>query len=300
MDNYDSPADSLNPILRTRLEDLSGHRITGATPVGGGYTPALRLRLVLDDGSTRFAKIGTSQRIARWLRTEYRIYSEIAAPFLARCLGWEDDPDAPILLLEDLSALHWPPPWRDGDAEAVMQTLARVAMVEPPPDLPRLEAFTDVFDGWERIAADPEPFLSLDLADAAWLERVLPRLLEIDPTGNLTGGSLLHLDVRSDNLCLDGRRVVLVDWNHAAVGNPDFDIAFWLPSLEMEGGPAPDVLLPRAGELAAIVCGYFASRAGLPEIPGVPGVRELQRVQLASALPWMVRALDLPAPDRVN
>lgn len=291
-----SGVSSLDAQLRARLERLIGNRITSAPPVGGGYTPALRLRLELDDGSTRFAKIGTSARIAGWLRNEYRIYSEVDGPFLARCLGWEDDPVAPVLLLEDLSAAHWPPPWREGDALAVTRTLERVAAIEPPPDLPRLEGYDEVFDGWERIAADPEPFLSLGLTDAAWLDRVLPRLLAIDPIANLAGSSLLHLDVRSDNLCFDGERVVLVDWNHAAVGNPDFDVAFWLPSLEMEGGPAPDTLLPDAGELAAIVCGYFASRAGLPEIPGAPGVRALQRVQIDSALPWMVRALDLPAP----
>ena len=33
---------------------------------------------------------------------------------------------------------------------------------------------------------------------------------------------------------------MLVDWNWAGLGNPLVDLAFWLPSLFMEGGPAAD------------------------------------------------------------
>jgi len=41
--------------------------------------------------------------------------------------------------------------------------------------------------------------------------------------------------VRSDNLCLRDGHAVLLDWNHARIGNAAFDIAFWLPSLVLEG-----------------------------------------------------------------
>jgi hypothetical protein len=48
--------------------------------------------------------------------------------------------------------------------------------------------------------------------------------------------------------------------------------------------------------MAALVSGFFAARAGLPVIPQAPRVREVQRVQLAAALPWAARVLDLPPP----
>ena len=71
-------------------------------------------------------------------------------------------------------------------------------------------------------------------------------------------------------------------------------LGLWLPSLAYEGGPEPEQILPDAPEVAAWVSGFFAARAGLPQIPDAPRVRWVQRRQLATALPWAVRALGLP------
>ena len=51
------------------------------------------------------------------------------------------------------------------------------------------------------------------------------------------------------------------------MAHSDFDIAFWLPSLPAEGGPAPEEILPAAGPLAAGISGFFAERGGKPPIP---------------------------------
>ena len=56
-------------------------------------------------------------------------------------------------------------------------------------------------------------------------------------------------------------------------------------------------ILPGAGPLAAVISGYFAQRAGLPKIPTAPRVRQVQRKQLGTALPWAARALGLPPLD---
>jgi hypothetical protein len=45
------------------------------------------------------------------------------------------------------------------------------------------------------------------------------------------------------------------------------------------------------------VSGFFAARAGLPDIPQAPFVRRLQREQLSTALPWVQRVLNLPPLD---
>ena len=36
---------------------------------------------------------------------------------------------------------------------------------------------------------------------------------------------------------------VFVDWPHAAVGTPVFDLVAWAPSVVLEGGPQPEELL---------------------------------------------------------
>jgi aminoglycoside phosphotransferase (APT) family kinase protein len=84
---------------------------------------------------------------------------------------------------------------------------------------------------------------------------------------------------------------VLLDWNHARLGNPAFDVAFWLPSLVLEGGPGPEEF--GVDELAVFVAGFFAARAGLPAPEGAPRVRGFQRAQLEVALPWACAVLGL-------
>ena len=121
----------------------------------------------------------------------------------------------------------------------------------------------------------------------------MPSLREASESAPIAGDGLLHLDVRSDNLCIAERGAVLVDWNHASIGNPDLDVAAWLPSLRLEGGPEPDTVLPGAGGFAALLAGFFGSRAGLPAPPTAPQVRAFQLAQLRVALPWAVRELGL-------
>ena len=133
---------------------------------------------------------------------------------------------------------------------------------------------------------------------AGWLERALPALLEVAGPSVFKGDQLCHFDVRSDNLCFrDDGSAVLVDWNLAEIGNPRLDVAFWLSSLALEGGPSPEAILPDAPAEAAVVAGFFASRCGLPDIPDAPRVRDVQKRQLIAALPWVCHALDLPVPE---
>ena len=110
------------------------------------------------------------------------------------------------------------------------------------------------------------------------------------------GEEVVHLDVRSDNLCRAARGIVLIDWNWACIGNGAVDTGFWLPSLQAEGGPLPDAILPNRPDIAACISGFFAARAGGPPILEAPHVRVVQLQQLNPALLWAVRELELPPP----
>jgi aminoglycoside phosphotransferase (APT) family kinase protein len=120
--------------------------------------------------------------------------------------------------------------------------------------------------------------------------------VQAEADAELDGDELLHFDVRSDNLCFRDGVAVLVDWNLACVGDGRFDVAFWLPSLRLEGGPEPWEVLLSEGPLAAAVAGFFAARAGRPPAPGAPMVREFQLRQLEVALPWAARELGQAPP----
>jgi hypothetical protein len=275
---------------------LLGSRPVARRRVEGGYTPAERWVVELDDGRSVFVKAAVNDLTAGWLRDEWRMYAALQMPFMPTPLGWQDG-DRPVLILEDLSAAAWPPPWTDKRVASVLHTLREVAATPPPSWLPDGRSSGFLERGWHDVEADPAPLLSTRIVSSAWLQAALPALLVAADACQLEGDQLLHLDVRSDNICFraDGS-AVLIDWNLAVVGNARLDVAFWVPTLVAEGGPVPEAILPNAGPESAFVSGFFAARAGGPPIPGAPAIRPLQLEQLRHALPWACRALGLPPP----
>ena len=284
------PPDSL--VARVDRQ-VAPQRPVAWTRAERGYTPAERWVVQLSDGSSVFVKGAVDEPTAAWLRTEHRFFSTIEAGYLPELRGWEGDGGNPVLLLEDLSPAYWPPPWRAGDVELVLDTLAKVRATAPPDWVSAEDR--EGLRGWPVVAEDPRPLLSLGLCSESWLKDALPHLVAAEGEAKVDGESLVYSDVRSDNLCFSGERIVLVDWNLVARANPLLDVAAWLPSLHSEGGPLPEDILPDEPELAALISGFFACRAGLPNIETAPRVRGVQLEQLRSALPWAVRSLGLPA-----
>lgn len=283
--------------LASRIERLVGARVESYRRAEGGYTPALRLLCRTTAGGSFFVKAGTTPLTCEFLRREIRVYERVTGDFMPRLLASEDDESQPVLVIEDLSDRHWPPPW---DERQIELTLAQIDAMHNTPA--PLETFAETFaetygslgQNWRAVAEEPAPFLSLGLADARWLEAALPALVELEESCPTAGESLSHWDLRSDNICLTRERAVFVDWNLACLSNPRLDLGFWLPSLAYESGVAPEKILPDAPEVSAWVSGFFAARAGLPDIPDAPRVRHVQRRQLETALPWAARALGLP------
>jgi thiamine kinase-like enzyme len=285
---------SPSPEIQDRVSRLIGRPASGWRPVEGGYTPARRY-VVEGGGERMFVKVASTPLTAAMLRREGRSYAQVSGMFIPHLIAWEDHEQEPILIIEDLSEAVWPPPWNEGRVDVVLEAIA--AMHATPADLPLLDAARAAGEpGWPAVAAQPGPFLSLGLASREWLQRSLPALVEAEQACELTGQALTHLDLRSDNICFTPASAVFIDWAEACLSNPEVDLGFWLPSLAYEGGPRPDEILPAAPQVAALVSGFFAARAGLPDIPDAPFVRRVQREQLSTALPWAARALGLEAP----
>lgn len=282
-------------------------RALGASPVswrpvpGHGAQSTRRFVVELDVGRSAFVKIAAFDYVAGWFRDEHAAYVALeGSPFLPRLLGWDDDGEAPLLAIEDLSDARWPPPWDRASADEVLAALDRLHAAAPRSELPTAAERQFGLDSWPAVAADPAPFLATGICSREWLTEHLPALATASAAARIDGEHVLHFDVRSDNLCFADGRVLFVDWNHACLGNPVLDTASWLPSLEVEGGPPPEDVLapdtPGLAEIAALLAGYFCARAGLPEIPQAPHVRRLQREQAGTALPWAARMLGFPPP----
>jgi hypothetical protein len=173
-----------------RIERLLGAKVEAYTPVAGGYTPAMRL-LCHTATASFFAKIGATPLTSQFLRREIHIYKSVSGTFMPQLVAWEDHASAPILVIEDLSAAQWLPPW---DARRVELVLAQIHAMHHTQV--SLTADAQVPGGrhadWPAVAADPAPFLSLGLADVQWLERALSLLIRSEAQCSPDGESLTH------------------------------------------------------------------------------------------------------------
>jgi len=279
--------------LDDRIEGITGARPVRYEPRGGGYSTADRFTVTLADGERVFVKSAEMENLAAWIRREAEVYAALQGhTFMPALVGFDDDGARPLLVTEDLSDAEWAPRWDDARVHAVVDATAELARAAPPPNTHDVrESHADLWGRWQSVERDPAPFLSLGLRDERWLADALPQILDAVERAPIAGDDVCHLDLRSDNMCFRGDRLVLVDWNWTSLANTQADLAAWLPSLRTEGGPPPWEVLPGAGEIAAWIAGVWAAVAGTPPPPTAPNVRALQKAQLAVALDWLDREL---------
>ncbi len=111
------------------------------------------------------------------------------------------------------------------------------------------------------------------------------------------GDTFVHGDVRSDNICLTNRSVKFVDWSHARRGAKATDLALFLPTAHLEGGPRPASVMAGGGPWAAQQSAELALRA----IGDTRAPAWLRRVLLRLVrinIDWAIEDLGLAARDR--
>jgi thiamine kinase-like enzyme len=279
-------------MLEQRLAALVGAQPLEWMPRAGGYSTAERYTVTLDNGRCVFVKTAEAEHMAAWLRREHEVYASLQGSFIPELIGFDDDGRQPLLVIEDLSHADWGQRWRAERMALVRAALDELHACEAPPNTrPMRETYATWFGRWRTVAADPEPFLSLGLRSRAWLDERLAAISEAADAVPVDGEAIVHLDVRSDNLCTLEDRAVLVDWNWVSFAAPELDLACWACSLALEGGAQPWELLPDSPGFAAFIAGIFAATAGLPPPETAPTVREFQARQLAVALDWLDREL---------
>jgi hypothetical protein len=101
---------------------------------GGNGRVNTHWRVELDDGRSAFVKQALTAEAAKWLRAERHVYENVHGSFLPAYFGAEDT----LLVIEDLSAAEWPPPWTHGRIDLVLESV--LSPSRSPASSPRVQA----------------------------------------------------------------------------------------------------------------------------------------------------------------
>jgi aminoglycoside phosphotransferase len=288
-----APPEAVRRLVEGVLGRVDGWVVAGdAGSTGGG-------RWLVRAGERRaFVKGAADSAQLEALRNECAVLLSLASPHLPRVYGAHvDGPDLGVLVLEDLSAATWPPPWPDDLAELVAQIRTLHAQRVPE----RLKPYgTPTLRRWAAVERAAAEVVALGLVGEEWLTRHRPALLAAEEEIRLEGTDLVHGDLGARNLCsVPGRGAVLVDWVEAGAGNGAWDLVVLGIDVRHTTAGQRRLDLPDAAGWVAFQAGSYLLEAASPPPEWVPdgvALRAVQRELAAVALAWACEELDLPAP----
>jgi len=286
----------LPPMTRRVVEERFGTPVVDARSAGSGYTPGLASVLTGADGRKIFLKAASkkAQRpfaaaYAEEIRKLRSLPSQLPVPRLL--WSYEDDLWV-VLALEHVDGRNPARPWRPDELEASLDTLERIAQVLTPSPLD-LSTFAHDFDdflaGWDHVRRTAPQWPHLD--EAAGLAARLEQAT--------AGNTLVHTDVRDDNLLLSDGKAYLCDWNWPVVGAAWIDTVTLLITAFGDGVDADAVLARRpltrnvdpehVDTLLALFCGYFLQRRDEPAPTSSPYLRVHQDWCAEVTWAWLAR-----------
>jgi aminoglycoside phosphotransferase (APT) family kinase protein len=293
--------DDIPRQVRDALESRLGARVAQATTQPAGFSPGLAARLRLDDGRRVFVKAAhesANPDTPQIHRNEARIVAALpeTAP-VPRFLWSYDEGGWIALCFEDVDGRHPHEPWTEADLSLVVAALRKMAEALTPapidPGVTAADGFRGIINGWQKARQRQEKRLD------PWALRNLARLAELEawaPEAS-AGETLLHFDIRADNILIEGERVYVVDWPWARVGAAWIDWVGMAPSVAMQGGPDPESFLQRFDirsvrreAIDAVLCtiaGFFVDHSLQPSPQGIPTVRAFQAAQGRIAVDWL-------------
>lgn len=287
--------------VRAGIERRCGATVRTARSAGSGFTAGFASTLVLDDGSSVFVKAATRtgdpfadhaiegyRAEVPWLRA---LPPEVPAPRLrwaAQVSDWY------ALCLDAVPGRAPHRPWDRAELERALdaQEQAAGALTPAPDEPPSRRLVDDLADEplcWSRLS--DEPLLRQHAAQAAELA--------VDGVTATGGDTLLHADLRDDNVILDGDDVWICDWNWPVRGAAWFDTVTLLVSAAGDGLDTDAILARRSLTRAvaptsvdgvlALLAGFWLDRSRHDRPASSPWIRRHQRWHGLTTWDWLCR-----------
>jgi hypothetical protein len=287
--------------VRDAIETALGWPVESAASQAGGFSPGVAARLRGPDGARAFVKaVGAAQnpQSPEIHRQEAVIAAALPPSVPAPRLRWSyDDGDWVALVFDEVDGRLPTLPWQADELARVldaMHTLATSLTPSPVPAAPARTALARLFDAWRDIDD-----VAVATMPVEWQSRVDALVaLEAGWREAVEGDTLVHCDIRADNILLHDTGVSFVDWPWAVLGAAWLDLVLFLPTVAMQGGPDPETLW-RAHPLArdvdddqldaviAACLGLFTRAASRPPEPGLPTLRPFQAAQAEQHRRWL-------------
>ncbi|MFJ2095196.1 phosphotransferase [Streptomyces sp. NPDC087901] len=222
--------------VRAKVQARLGSPVVEVSYPEGGFTRGLAVRLTCADRSEVFVKAAD---LALPMASHYRaeaLVGEHLPSVIAPRLWWSLESHGWIVNAFE-AVLGRGPDLGPGSADLpgvldAVGSLERELTPCPASVGEAGETLSLLAGHWERLAAAPA-------GPGAWCAARLAWLTEMDDRDALVkaaaGDTLVHCDLRADNMLVDTERVRVLDWSWAARGAAWVDAAFFVPQLILAG-----------------------------------------------------------------
>ncbi|NUR07338.1 MAG: aminoglycoside phosphotransferase family protein [Nocardioidaceae bacterium] len=287
----------LPPTLRRLVESRFGTQVAHAESAGSGYTPGCASVLTGADGRRMFLKAASKKAqkpFAAAYVAEARTLRSLPTGLPVPRLLWTHEDDLWVVLaFEYVEHANPARPWRPDELERCLDTLEVLAQTLTPPPMTAgtfADGFADCPESWEHV------------------RRVAPQWPHLEEAAALAAGfavatagsTLVHTDVRDDNLMLPAHgRPMLCDWNFATEGAPWIDTVCLLLGAAGDGLDVEEALARRpltrnvapehVDSLLAMLAGYFLERRDAPVPNSSPYLRRHQSWYAEASWAWLAQ-----------
>ncbi|MEW2514690.1 aminoglycoside phosphotransferase family protein [Streptomyces sp. NPDC046870] len=303
------PWTALPPAARAEVERLLGSSVTWSRTQSGGFSRGVATRLRCADGTRAFVKAvprhGDPYAVALYER-EAAVAAQLPAALPAPAFRGTVDTGDWLALVFDAAAGRTPPvPWRERDLRLVLGALVRLTELAASCPVPAAKPWGGTladWRGWNHLLGDREGLGGVEGLDglAPWARRHVDRLARLEESfpQAARGDTLLHSDLRSDNILVAGSTVRFVDWAWAARGQDWIDPMIFALCAAVQGLADPQGLFlahpagraadPRAVDsVLAALAGSFVNASRQPADWDTGAIREFQRAEAAATCRWL-------------